>query len=149
MFIGLGILFGRQYKWQDSLFIRDLRIVVESSEGRIWVSRQSQNFFHGLGAVQHVADTLPEYGQYEWWFHFESHTVKLQGVEIRSGVAIPLWFLMLVLAIPPVWSFITLRRSRKLTSLDHRVCASCGYDLRGSSGNTCPECGERFSSDEE
>ncbi len=31
----------------------------------------------------------------------------------------------------------------------HRLCRSCGYDLRGSSGTVCPECGNPLEADPE
>ncbi len=53
-------------------------------------------------------------------------------------LAIPYWFLVLILATVPAYAWVAALRRR------HRVrqgrCAGCGYDLRASSGR-CPECG--------
>jgi len=36
-----------------------------------------------------------------------------------------------------------LRGDRRLDRLKRNQCIECGYDLRGSRGDTCPECGAR------
>ena len=52
-----------------------------------------------------------------------------------TGVSIPLWGLLLIVAIPPV---VRWRRSKK-RSAGH--CKTCGYDLTGNESQRCPECG--------
>jgi hypothetical protein len=61
-----------------------------------------------------------------------------------TGIAIPWWFLTVLLSIAPGLAFLRWRRS-KLDRTGH--CVGCGYDLRASpepTGTllaTCPECG--------
>lgn len=55
------------------------------------------------------------------------------------GVFIPHWLLaILMLILPVVW----LIRRRRKHDPDAVPCAKCGYDLRGSPGGACPECGQ-------
>ena len=57
----------------------------------------------------------------------------------RKVVGVPHWLLaVLTLILPVVW----LIRRRRRRDPDTLSCAKCGYDLRGSSGRACPECGE-------
>lgn len=52
------------------------------------------------------------------------------------------WLLAIpTLILPVVW----LIRRRRNHDPDAVLCAKCGYDLRGSPGGACPECGEGMS----
>ncbi len=57
------------------------------------------------------------------------------------SVGVPIWAVLLVAGIFPLTWW---RGSRRLARHNRRhesgLCASCGYDLRGSLGR-CPECG--------
>jgi hypothetical protein len=65
-------------------------------------------------------------------------TVTLQDVQL---MIIPLYAPLVLLAIAwPLWLFIP-RRVRRWRRRRKGRCASCGYDLRGSAGDICPECG--------
>lgn len=67
-----------------------------------------------------------------------------RGTETRRLiiVTIPYWLLLLLnlLAIPLLWYLA--RRSRRRARVLAGLCTRCAYDLRGSAGETCPECGE-------
>jgi hypothetical protein len=72
------------------------------------------------------------------------------GIEVLSGgnsrftegtiriIAVPIPYLMLLLAVAPTWWWISARRGRKRGNAG--LCLHCGYDLRESAGR-CPECG--------
>jgi hypothetical protein len=64
----------------------------------------------------------------------------LPYVSTRRGLAIllPIWLPLAVLAVLPIWSLVTRRRTRE--RLTARRCVPCGYDLRASP-DRCPECG--------
>jgi hypothetical protein len=53
------------------------------------------------------------------------------------SIALPLWLLSGLFAITPVAWLIRRRLGRPRAGL----CAACGYDLRGTPGSECPECG--------
>jgi hypothetical protein len=54
------------------------------------------------------------------------------------GVAMPCWFILVMMAILPVMWARRLRQIKARRRLN--LCLSCGYDLRAST-NRCPECG--------
>jgi hypothetical protein len=59
-----------------------------------------------------------------------------------TALVVPLWFLMLVFSIvPALWTRSALHRRRRATRAKRGLCVACGYDLRGSGGDVCPECG--------
>lgn len=57
-------------------------------------------------------------------------------------LAVPLWFIVLLLQIPTLFCLRAWRRERRL--IRNNCCPACGYDLRASP-DRCPECGERSS----
>jgi hypothetical protein len=56
------------------------------------------------------------------------------------AVAVPLWSLLLLLAVWPAWHLWTVRRDGPEKRRRRGLCAHCGYDLRASA-ERCPECG--------
>jgi hypothetical protein len=59
-----------------------------------------------------------------------------------------LWLVGLYAVAPGMWGWRSLwrwgRRMRANRRRSHGLCPSCGYDLRGNSGDRCSECGRRF-----
>lgn len=51
---------------------------------------------------------------------------------------VPYWFLLVALALPPSWWFLSGRHRRPLV---RGTCPACGYDLR-TNPSRCPECGQ-------
>jgi hypothetical protein len=66
-----------------------------------------------------------------YWFSQSRRQVR--------GLVIPAWALVLFTAIPPMWRTVSWRAT-KVWRASQRICPSCGYDLRASTGR-CPECG--------
>jgi len=61
------------------------------------------------------------------------------GNQSETSLTVPHWVLSVAFAIPPLAWLSGFWRDRRRYPPGH--CASCGYDLRASSGR-CPECGE-------
>jgi hypothetical protein len=57
-----------------------------------------------------------------------------------ADVEVPVWPLVILLAYLP-WVPLILRLMRRWQSARLGLCAACGYDLRGTPGRACPECG--------
>jgi len=57
-----------------------------------------------------------------------------------TRVVVPLWFIVLVLLMPPSTSVLRRLRRRRSHRLKHGLCLRCGYDLHASP-DRCPECG--------
>ena len=56
--------------------------------------------------------------------------------------AVPLWFVVLVLALPPAaWAVRFVRRRRRRRRVAAGRCIVCGYDLTANVSGMCPECG--------
>jgi hypothetical protein len=60
-------------------------------------------------------------------------------VVLTRVCAVPLWLVVLVSGILPLWWAQKRRMYRRLSKQSR--CPACGYDLRGSEGKACPECG--------
>ena len=77
----------------------------------------------------------------EAWTDFRASTQRVivpgRGAYRQVSLHAPHWSVLVLFAIPPLAAW-ALRR-RKLQGLV--PCPACGYDLRGSEGATCPECG--------
>lgn len=65
---------------------------------------------------------------------FGAATATLRG----WGVIVPLWFLVVLTAVPPGTWLLGRRRRRRAKA--RNLCPECGYDLRAST-QRCPECG--------
>ena len=92
-----------------------------------------------------------------WWskerpthrfFQVQPQNIELLGFCVHMGgnpgesyqyFAIPSWFLTLFFAAFPLVRVHSLYRTRKRKKLG--LCLTCGYDLRGTPGDRCPECG--------
>jgi hypothetical protein len=58
------------------------------------------------------------------------------------SVAIPLWPLWVLAALPPLrWVLLRRRARRRALRAINGECQSCGYSLRGNTTGVCPECG--------
>jgi hypothetical protein len=61
------------------------------------------------------------------------------------GVAIPIWAIFLISALPPaVWIYLFHRRKRQILGL----CVKCGYLLTGNISGVCPECGAQIKAEQ-
>jgi hypothetical protein len=58
-------------------------------------------------------------------------------------IVFPAWFLLLVSLLWPLGACMIgwIRRVQRSSRRKHHQCVRCGYDLRGSPGPRCPECG--------
>jgi hypothetical protein len=74
---------------------------------------------------------------YDWWFRASD-----LGKGGASVIAVPIWSLVLLTAVPTAWMFRTDCKRRRGERAG--LCATCGYDLRGLPGDrACPECGSQ------
>lgn len=71
---------------------------------------------------------------FEWGFQYDRLPWRPRGYQL----AIPLWFPVILLALPTAVMWRHHLRTRKIAN----PCPSCGYSLAGHSpGSPCPECG--------
>ena len=73
--------------------------------------------------------------KHDFSFHASQLWPDMNIESDRASIRIPLWILLVLVAIPTA---IFWRRDRRSVKPGH--CQTCGYDLRASK-KTCPECG--------
>jgi len=74
-------------------------------------------------------ENMARYGSQPAWFWREFGA--------STSVSFPLWLPLLLIALPT--GFLFWSDHRKRTRMGH--CTTCGYDLKGNTSGTCPECG--------
>ena len=84
--------------------------------------------------------SLGAFGYWQWRYSAEASSGSYRFL------AVPFWFLCLVLLMPPAaWfgRFGSARRRKHRGGRRLRLghCPHCGYDLRGNVSGMCPECG--------
>lgn len=62
----------------------------------------------------------------------------MSQVVLVLSVAIPFIVIMLAMSLAPLKDIAKFRKENRIL---HNRCISCNYDLRGSRGDECPECG--------
>ena len=72
-----------------------------------------------------------------WRWGFEVHAVLRPGA--GGDVRVPLWFVGVLIAFPTARLWVR-RRSGRLPW----QCHKCGYNLTGTTGGCCPECGAKW-----
>jgi hypothetical protein len=68
-------------------------------------------------------------------------TRTADGGLVFVGVGAKLWLVAATLATLPLIGVATSRRRRRAYRRKQGLCERCGYDLRGSPEQRCPECG--------
>lgn len=53
------------------------------------------------------------------------------------------WLVYAFAGIPIIWCKALLRRRRAKRRIDNLQCVACGFDLRATNHDTCPECGQK------
>jgi hypothetical protein len=74
---------------------------------------------------------------WQWW----PRTLKSPPPINAFGIFVPLWPFGLAAALTAILLY------RRRRALPEHHCLSCGYDLHGSPGPRCPECGAPFVAD--
>jgi hypothetical protein len=79
----------------------------------------------------------------EWWFRSGFWSRNELGDEHSEGyLALPVWFISLLLLSPAAYWFLTRQGRLRATRARHRLCLHCGYSLLAHApGQRCPECG--------
>ena len=109
--------------------------VGESGYYGVWVDDGAIGVMRLRGKPKASGSVGVEFGAAEGasvqpWFNW-------RGYAAIVPVEIPLWFPLLLIAVPTAYLWYT----------DHRAepwqCPKCRYDLRGLDGGVCPECGAK------
>lgn len=70
-----------------------------------------------------------------WWVYWRQYRSSLSGALLRMDAYVPIWTVLLVLSVPTCYLWYRDRRRPP------GLCSKCGYDLRGTDHDVCPECG--------
>ncbi|MBC7771023.1 MAG: hypothetical protein H7210_00875 [Pyrinomonadaceae bacterium] len=131
---------GGRVHWQGTSLTEPRAVL---GQGVVAVCWNSKAAWKGLGQVRWALGTgmsvngrrITWYVQRPLWsgkrFEMQRYAVVKPG-----NVQIPLFYLVGVSLVFPLMSWIARRRHRPPWA-----CDGCGYDLRGTTGTRCPECG--------
>ena len=135
--VAVAALWVRSVWWASDaleIYVSNLRLMLASEGGAISVSvdvpLQTSTVDHTAYDPQATLRWLPKGGV---------------GRNVFTGdryvfVALPAWMSIGMLMPLVIVGAVRIRSSPPMTA-----CPRCGYDLRGSSGGACPECGEATS----
>ena len=146
LILALPFLYVRQNSHNDLILYRSLQwsIAFGSSHGAVRFAWKSGSWGFDFG-WHHKTSPLSGADVPFSYANGGFDTLGLTRLTDGFRLTVPVWLLILMLAIKPISSFLAWRRSRELSPYGHQICTSCGYDLHGIEGNNCPECGEGFS----
>jgi len=159
-----AVISRHSYQWLDGTRQDHHAVIVESTNGRLALSRSYQRIDLGFvpakgaeGVSRYRAEHPTRcFWEYLWlrrgpffgspsMFGYESqYGTSPLGPDERHRLFVP-WMLLLIVTIVP-GAILLWRERRRRAGIAKGLCAKCGYDLRASK-ERCPECGTAIPSD--
>lgn len=162
--------------WREGEGARERWVQVVSSKGRIYVDVGWAEAFTGgsLLADELLRQAERMAGRWEikvtrrewrptdsgsppdrsggWWWPIRWRKWELPdpqsgGAMGGSGLGVDHWVVAGVFLIGPIWWGVGWGRRKRVRWIREGRCGGCGYDLRGSVGGRCSECGVQSASD--
>ena len=121
------------------IYLAELTFRGSPTERRVFVESDSS---WSIGFLLSTLSGEHQFGSFGWARGILQRSPGNGGYEDFAIISAPLWFVTILFATAPTVAGIRSIRTRLRPRAGR--CATCGYDLRATTAERCPECGTTY-----